>query len=311
MWRAANALPEDYVGATRWGTGVNPIHAIPEGIPRGPIKLPLGSEGPSGVAPEILLGPLMWGYQAEDAQFYAGEDYRYLDADHPNWGDGTTGRPDRDGDIMIIGAYPQPEGWPAWGPANDDGSSDDFPLTGPPGGASVRAYSDELEIERGRAIAVPTQGSTGGQLNKTHGLVNEAHTSDPAQYEINTSLRQLRSHLDNGRAMMRGTDEPRTPIANRLTGVHFRPRSLDFNTGGGPGTPDMLPQSQDSIPKRPFFFRQGAFPAAEAHTWNEITYFDPIERALPDDAGATVTTSTADLAGAGGYGYTGEDGGWY
>ena len=308
-WKAQNAAPLEYEGATRWGTGYNPVHAVHEGIPRGPSKLPLGSTGPGGVTPESLLGPVAWGYQAEDAQFYQGEDYRYLDADHPNWGDNSTGRADRDGQIMQDGAYPQPEGWPEWGPHNDDNPVDGFPLAGPPGGLGVRSYSDQLELERGRAIAVPTPGWRGGLENKTHGNVNEARTSDPGQYEINTSMRQLHSHLDNTRAVTRQTDDPRTPIENRLTGVKVRPRALDFNMGGGPGTPDMLPQSQDAIPKRPFFYRQGAMPALEQHDYNSINYFDPIDRTLPADAGATITQQEAPQQG--GYGYTGEDGGWY
>ena len=310
-WRAANAvLPYD--SATQWGTGINPVHAIPAGIPRGGPKLPLGSTGPGDMPPEILLGPAAWGYQAEDATFYAGEDYRYLADDHPNWGENATGRPDRDGQIMAEGAYPQPEGWPAWGPYNVDGASDDFPLTGPPGGAAVRSYSDQLEVERGHAIAVPTPGYTGGWLSKAHGPVIEARTSDPAQYEVATSLVQLHRDLDNTRAAARGTDEPRAPISTRLTGVKVRlwPKSLGM--GGGPGTPDMFPQQMDTIPKRPFFWRAGAMPPAEAHSRNTISYFDPLLRTVPDDAGAGVTTAAGGGQAAPDYGYTPEDsGGWY
>jgi hypothetical protein len=308
-WRAANTTPLEYDGATRWGTGVNPVHAIPEGIPRGGTKLPLGSTGPGGVAPEIILGPVQWGYQAEDSQFYAGEDYRYLEADHPNWGDNSTGRPDRDGQIMEAGAYPQPEGWPAWGPANI--TDPEFPLSGPPGGAGVRAYSDQLEIERGRLINVPTPGVTGGWLNKAHGAVNTPRTSDPKQYEINTGLAQTSSALNNDRAVARGTDDRRVPIHNRLTGVKVKSYAKDINMGGGPGTPDMFPQQQDRIPKRPFFYRAGAVPPAEAHTWNSISYWDPIQRVIPDDAGSTVTALSTGGQGAPDYGYSSEDGGYY
>ena len=308
-WRAANVTPLEYDGASRWGTGVNPVHAIPEGIPRGGIKLPLGSTGPGEIAPEAILGPVAWGYQAEDAQYYAGEDYRYLRDDHPNWDEPTVGRPDRDGQIMDTGAYPQPEGWPSWGPSNLDGTSDDFPLTGPPGGAGVRSFSDEAEVERGHLIAVPTPGYTGGWVSKLHGPVNTARTSDPAQYEIATGLRQTSSQLDNTRAVARATDAPREPVANRLTGVKVRDWPKSLGMGGGPGTPDLFPQQQDGIPKRPFFYRAGAMPPAEAHTWNEITYFEPVARTVPDDAGALVTGAEAGQPG--GYGYTTEDGSWY
>ena len=306
-WKSNNiTLP--YAGATKWGTGINPVHAQPEQIPRGEIKLPLGSTGPGGVEPESLQGPVAWGYQSEDAQYYAGEDYRYLAEDHPNWGedDSSGSRPDRDGQIMAEGEYPQPEGWPSWGPHNSE--YPDFNRGGPTGGASVRSFSDELELERGRAIAVPTQGSRGGWENKEHGNINDAHISDPRQYEINTSMTQLHSKLDNARAVSRVTDSPRTPITNRLTGVKIKTYAKDINMGGGPGTPDMLPQSQDRIPKRPFFYRTGGAPPMEQHQYNSITYFDPIERTLPDDAGATVTTQES---AGGGYGYTPEDGGWF
>ncbi len=309
-WRQA-AVIEPYA-ALQWGTGVNPVHAVPAGIPRGGPKLPLGSTGPGDMPPEILLGPAAWGYQAEDASYYAGEDYRYLATDHPNWGENTTGRPDRDGEIMEVGAYPQPEGWPAWGPYNDDNPVDGFPLGGPPGGAGVRSYSDQLELERGHAIAVPTPGYTGGWQSKVHGPVNEARTSDPSQYEINTGLVQLHSHLDNTRAVGRGTDDPREPIGNRLTGVKVKLYAKSLGMGGGPGTPDMYPQQQDTIPKRPWFYRTGAMPPPEAHTWNTITYFDGLQRVTPDDAGASVTTQAGQGQAAPDYGYTPEDsGGWF
>lgn len=308
-WLAANQTPLEYDGAAQWGNGVNPVHAIPEGIPRGPIRLPLGSTEDAGPPPEAIIGPAQWGYATDD-QFYQGEDYRYLEEDHPNWGEGTTGRPDRDGDIMTAGQYPQPEGWPSWGPANDSDTTGELPLGGPPGGAGVRSYSDELEIERGHLIAVPTPGYTGGWQSKQHGAVNTPRTSDPSQYEIATGIRQTRSQLDNTRAVARATDDPRSPVSNRLTGVKVREWPKDINMGGGPGTPDLLPQQQDGIPKRPFFFRGGAMPPPEDHTWNEISYFAPVARSVPPDAGALVTAQEA-AQGGGGYGYTTEDGSWY
>jgi hypothetical protein len=305
-WRAANLTPLEYDGATKWGTGVNPIHAIPESFQRGGTKLPLGSTGPGDVSPEIILGPVQWGYQAEDAQFYQGEDYRYIEVDTPNWTENTTGRGDRGGP----GLYGQEVAdYPAWGVYNDDDTTGEFPVGGPTGGAALRAESHESDIERHRLIAVPTPGVSGGWLNKIHGNVNTPRTSDPSQYEIATGLKQTSSHLENTRAVARGTDQGRAPIGNRLTGVKVKSYAKDINMGGGPGTPDMLPQQQDEIPKRPFFFRQGAMPPPEEHTWGEITYWTPIQRTVPDDAGATVTAQEATQQDS--YGYTGEDGGWY
>lgn len=306
-WRAANVVPEDFAAATQWGTGVNPVHAVRAGIPRGDIKEPLGAAGPADMAPEYVIGPTLWGYQAEDAQIYPAEDYGYLRYDHPNWGETTVGRADRDGDIMAYGKVPQPEGWPSWGPANLDGDTGDFPLSGPPGGLAVRAYSDGSDEERERPIAIPGYGVSGGWLNKAHSEVNTPVTSDPAQYELATGIVQTSRQLDNGRATARGTDELRTPIANRLTGMKVKDYAKDWNMGGGPATPDLRPQDTDRIPKRPFIFRTVGAPALEAHTWNEITYFEARQRTVPDTAGSLVPPYPP----ASGYGYTPEDGSYY
>jgi hypothetical protein len=303
-WRAANVTPAEYDGATKWGTGINPVHAIPESFERGPTKLPLGSTDDAGPPPESILGPVLWGYQAEDAQFYQGEDYRYVDIDHPNWGENTTGRGDRGGPS----AYGQEvSDFPSWGVYNDDDTTGEFPVPGPPGGAAIRAESHQSETERQHLIAVPTPGVSGGWLNKTHGQVNTPRTSDPSQYEIATGIVQTSSHLDNSRAVARGTDDARTPIANRLTGVKVKSYAKDINMGGGPGTPDMMPQQQDAIPKRPWFYRQGAMPPPETHTWNEISYWTPIARSVPPDAGSLVTVQEATQQD--GYGYA--DGDYY
>jgi hypothetical protein len=306
-WAAGAITPSEYAGATRWGTGVNPVHAMPEAIPRGPTKLPLGSTTGDASVSEEILGPIAWGYAAEDAQFYGGEDYRYLTEDHPNWGANSTGRPDRDGDIMEVGAFPQPEGWPSWGPHNDSDTTGEFPLAGPPGGAVVRAQDDESPAERAHAIAVPTPGVTGGWLNKAHGPVLEARTSDPKQYEIQTSMVQLHRQLDNARAVARGTDERRSSIDTRLTGIKEKHYAKSFLMGGGAGTPNMFPRQQD-LPYRPWFFRSAAAPPMEAHTRNTMTAWDPVQRSLPADTGETVTFAEAPPAADDEYGYTSEEG---
>lgn len=313
-WKAGAVTPSEYAGALRWGTGINPIHGhrAGDGRPTG-TKIPLVAGDPqTDVVPEEIIGPAMWGYSAEDAQFYAGEDYRYLVEDHPNWGQTQPGRPDRDGDIMTEGIYPEPEGWPSWGPAEVDalGSIDGFPLSGPPGGANLRAYTDGLAVERRHAIAVPTPGWRGGWVNKAHGQVEEAETSDPAQYEITTSMTQLHQTRVNAAAVARGTDDPRAPIGTRLTGMKIKHYAASQGTGGGPATPDMRQQPQD-LPYRPWFFRQGAMPPPPDTTWGTMTQFDPIERTLPVDAGEYVTTQEAPAAGADDtYGYSEGDLGW-
>lgn len=313
-WRANSVTPVEYDGATRWGTGINAVHSLYDEHKPTATKEPLGSTGWSGAPPEEILGPVMWGYQVEDQQLYGGEDYRYVAADHPVWGEDENlgNRPDRDGGIMQVGVEPQPEGWPAWGPANDSSdSSGDFPLTGPPAGAAVRAHSDGSDVENNRAIAVPTRGYTGGWLSKERGdLATNPGISDPAQYTITTSMVQGQGAkaLDNVSAVTRVTDDARSPIQSRTAGMRVRHYAKSEGMGGGPGTPDMYPRQQD-LPFRPFFFRQGAMPPMEEHTWNEVMYNTPIERNVPQDAGEYVTVQ--DNASQDNYGFTTEDGSYY
>lgn len=309
-WRASSVTPLEYAGATRWGTGINPVHSVPDSHKPTTTREPLGSTQWSGAAPEEIVGPVQWGYSVEDQQFYGGEDYRYLEDDHPNLGENEAGRADRDGRIMEVGSLPQAEGWPAWGPYNDDNPVDGFPVAGPPGGGEVRAHSDGAEVENARAIAVPTRGSTGGWLNKARGEVARPVVSDESQIFINTGGVQgqgLKS-LDNTRALARGADNPRTAIQSRTAGMRVKQYAKSQGMGGSPGTPDMAPVTQ-GLPYRPFFFRQGAMPVLEEHTWNEMEGRTAVVRTVPPDSGeyATVPETSTDP----GYGYSAEDGGWY
>lgn len=290
-WLSGAVTPSQYAGATRWGTGINPIHAIrDQGPGRGGTREPLGSTGPSDAVDTSLTDPALYGYEGEDTQFYAGEDYRYLADDHPNWDQGTVGRADRNGVIMIEGVQPDPTGFPSWGPHWDDNPVDGFPVAGPPGGAELRSQAEGTDLENLRAIAVPTQGYTGGWLNKAHGEVSSQVDSDPAQLLITTSEVQLHQVRVNSSAVARGTDDPRASIATRLTGQKVRSFAKSSGMGGGPGTPDMAPVTQN-LPYRPWFFRSAAVPPKPDTYYGTMTGFAPIERIPPVDAGELVTTT--------------------
>jgi hypothetical protein len=294
------------VGATRWGTGINPIHGVRDpGSRETGVKanlLPLG-DGGTVTMPDELLGAEQWGYSSEDQAAYAGEDYRYMIDDHPNWGDGSVGRADRTGQIMNAGTYPDPTGFPEWGP---HGTADpDFPLPSSPGGADLRAYSAGWDVEKLNMIAVPTPGWRGGWVNKAHGLVEESEGPDPKQLTINTGDNQLHRSLDNGRAVTRGTDDARQGIATRLTGMKVKHYAQSSGMGGGPGTPDMRPQPSN-LPYRPWFYRSAGVPPPPDTTYGTMTSFEPIERTLPSDAGEYVTVQEAP-PDDGTYGYAGGD----
>lgn len=302
-WTSQAVTPSGYAGATRWGTGINPIHAVRDGgRGRGPTKEPLGSVTPSGAVPESLDDDAAagYGYAYEDAQFYAGEDYRYVRADHPNLGEDTTGRPDRTAIIMEPGSEPGPAGFPSWGAYYADPESD-FPLAGgPPGGADVRSVQEGAQVENAKAIAVPTRGYTGGWQSKIHGEILEAATSDPSQYEVTTSMRQLHETRVNDQAAARVTDDPRHPIGTRLTGQKVRYFAKSSGMGGGPGTPDMAPVAQD-LPFRPWYFRHAATPPPPDTMYGTMTGFEPLERTPPVDAGELVTSTETGFADDGGY----------
>jgi hypothetical protein len=306
-WRAGAVTPSEYAGATRWGTGINPIHSVYDNAGRPTaIKEPLAGDPQTDFVPENILGPSQWGYSDEDAAFYAGEDYRYLVDDHPNWGQDSAGRGDRDS-IDGSAQYSEQD-WPSWGPHEEDQAEviAGYPLSGPPGGAAIRARSDGSEVENNRAINVPTPGWRGGWVNKAHGRVQASEGSDPSQYEITTSLVQLHQTRVNAAAVARGTDDPRAPIESRLTGQKVKSYAKDFSMGGGPGTPDMRQQSSD-LPYRPWFFRTAALPPPPDTMFGTMTQFEPIERTLPADAGESVQVQEADTDGDPSFGYSSED----
>ena len=286
-WRAGAVTPSEYAGAARWGTGINPIHAIWDSGPgRGPTKEPLGSTSPGDAIDPALITAQQWGYGPEDSTYPAGEDYRYLANDHAAWGDGTVGRPDRGPVIMTAGSEPGPLGFPHWGP---HGARRDR-LAGWPGGANLRAVSEGSDVEQHHAIAVPSRGWSGGWLNKARGQIARPvsqDVGDPAsQWAVVTGTVQgqgLKS-LDNTRAVQRETDDSRSPILSRTAGMRVRDYAMSSGMGGGPGTPDMAPLAQD-LPFRPWFYRSAGLPPAPDTTYGTMTSVSPLMRIPPADAG--------------------------
>ena len=290
-WRAGAVTPAEYVGATRWGTGINPIHAVrDEGPGRGPSKEPLGSTSAGDAIDPGLLDAQEWGYAPEDATYTAGEDYRYLANDHAPWGDGTVGRADRGPVIMSEGSEPGPVGFPHWGPHGARGNR----LAAWPGGASLRAVSEGSDVEQHHAIGVPSPGWSGGWLNKAHGAVDTPSDAGPGQVTVTTSERQVTQTRVNDAAVSRETDDPRAPIHTRLTGQKVRVYAQSSGMGGGPGTPDMAPQTQD-LPFRPWFYRSAGLPPSPDTTYGTMTGTTPLERVPPADAGELVTTTETGL----------------
>lgn len=282
-WRSRAS--RDYTGATKWGTGINPIHEVRD-QGRGRVVgaketlLPLGE--PSDVIAPDYLGSDDWLCEPYTDMTTDGESYRYQD-DRPRY-DQTTPQFRDSTNSPAMGETP------AWGVYYDDNPDGDFPRPGPTGGTQAWLDVSRGEAnERQHAIAVPTQPVTGGWLSKVRGAQALAESQDPTQpgfvFTINNSTVQgpgLKTS-NNERAVGRGTDSPRSPITSRTAGQVEKVYGRSFGMGGGSGTPDMFPREQLSGYRRPFFYRTAATPPLEQHSYNEMEGRVPINRTMPAD----------------------------
>lgn len=288
MWSERYANAQAYTGALRWGTGVNPIHAIPDNPGRVTgVKTnlyPLGE--PSDGAPEAILDCDDYiGTDYEGEPPYPDEVFRYQET-RPRWNEVTPQFRDESNSAAMGEQSP-------WGVYYDDDETGEFPRPGPTGGTQEWVdVSHGENVERQHAIAVPTRGLQGAWLNKARSTaalaaqVTSQDVGDPAtQWAVNTAHVQgqgLKSS-DNTRALARGTDSPRSAIQSRTAAMRAYCPATSFGMGGGAGTPDMQPYQQTAGLKRPFVVRQPGLPPYEVHTWNEMEGRFPLQRTVPPD----------------------------
>src|SRR6266567_6413181 len=311
-WSSRYANAQNYTGARRWGTGINPVHAVRDNPGRVTgIKENLSALGdPSDAPPEQLIGPDDYGgsdYQGDEP--YPDEVFRYQD-ERPRWNEVTP----QFRDESNSGAMGEQPPWGVYGDAN---LIDGFPLPGPAGGMDpVLDIHHGESTERQHAIAVPTRGLQGGWLNKARGRDAHAEAQDPAQpgYQlaVNTAEQQgqgVKSRV-NDRAVARGTDAPREAIASRTAGMAYRQFAQSVGMGGGPGTPDMQPFQQTAGLKRPFVPRRAGLPPAEDHYWNEMEGRVPLQRTVPPDPYQGDPETTGATGGTGALHDLGDGGEW-
>lgn len=277
-WKMANRGANDMAGARKWGTGNNPVHSVyGEGPPlRSTGRFP----GPDDPTPEIsdippeLTPSFEYGYTMDDINSLSGSFVPFT----PGWGTETTSlRAENWSDI------------PDWGTGPTDEARVEFGLT------------PELAEPMWRGIAVksfPTETVTEGWENKTSGKVLAARTSDPSQYERQTSMQQVNpvAGRNNDAAVLRGTDDPRANILTRLTGMKIKPWSQ------GQRNEDMFP-FQSTMMVRPFSYRTAATGNPSNMAPNEMYVSDPIERQVPPDP----DLGSPENANNAVYGYTDED----
>jgi hypothetical protein len=254
-WAAANANANQYVGALKWGTGVNPVHGIyGEGPPirtTGRIDGPDNPTDPLSDIDENLEGE-MYGYTMEDigTTNYYGMTPAV----------GTTPNMLRDSNKF---------GHPNWGDIPED--------------PSVTAFRTEPEMDKALwsqydLNSFPTETVSEGWLNKETGKVNPAEVSDPVQYERQTSMQQVNppEGRNNSAAQVRATDDPRASILTRLTGMKIKPWSQ------GQRNADMFPYQQDLM-LRPFWYRTAGTDNPAKMGPNEMTVVLPVQRDVPPD----------------------------
>jgi hypothetical protein len=249
-WYTRYANEQAYVGASRWGTGSNPIKEVyGEGPPlRSTGRIP----GPDSPTPELSDVPSQvetafeYGYTMDDIAALTPQGMP------PGWGSETDEIRNNVGD------------YPSWRE-----NADQFRITNE---ATPRLWSG-IGLE-----SFPTESVTEGWRNKETGAVADARTSDPSQYERQTSIQQVNppEGRNNQAAVTRATDDPRFNILTRLTGQKQKPWSQ------GQRNADMFPYQQDLI-IRPFWYRIGATGDPGYLDSNEMYVSDPVQRDVPPD----------------------------
>ena len=267
----APSISTDEVGALKWGTGFNPVHKL-----RGGPGRDVAPDPPDTAPPGELLESTepTYGYTDEDVVNVL---YGYNDQ---------TGTAERAPWDMPTNRSDNPTNYPAWGPYQG----------GMPGGQAIRAENNGADIANAYKQK-PSETVNEGWLNKQVTTVNDAVTSDPSQYEMQTSMTQ-RDKVRAGSQMPSGrANEYDAPIASRQG-----PQKLKVYSGGERHY-DMTPRAQDDI-IRPWWMRTAGTGNTEWMLANEAYVSQSYDRVTPSDPAVGPETPASD---AGDYGYVSED----
>lgn len=317
-WRAKAFGGTPFASVLKQGTGINPIHSQygdRVGPDPGRSMVPIhgfSNPGYAGAVPQIIEQN-EYGYQDEDLQWSGSE----------AWGYGTqTGLADRGSldqgheltsganEAQNIGMDAQP-----WGEK-----------VIPPGGSYVRSLRhgggtwDRPDSNDPKLS--PTEDDVAqGWLNKQQSYVEDAVTSDPRQYEMQTSMMQRDQVKAGSQAASGRANEFDAPIKSRITPMKWRQWGAPPNLPGHEQRhDDMYPYQQDLI-VRPWWYRQGGTGYPEWGTVNELYVSEPLQRTPPDnpdqgiiinqpEAGASIPSSSSPTE-TNDYKYTDEDLSWY
>lgn len=274
-WSAKYANYQDFSGALKWGTGINPVHSqYGEGPPLRTTGRYEGPNQPTATlddVPDEFENPQMWGYTLDDIQTLTSND----GAPPPVGTETRTIRKD------VVPRFP------SWGRGVI------------PRGSGFRTITEGAQVHRHTVISYPTETVSEGWQNKQTGKILDAKPSDPAQYERQTSMQQVNppEGRNNDQAVTRGTDDPRFNILTRLTGMKIKPWSE------GQRNQDMFPYQQEMM-VRPFWYRTAGTDDPSKLDPNEMYVSSPVQRDVPPDPYLGPEETAIDESG---YGYTGED----
>jgi hypothetical protein len=241
-WR--QQLTQNYSGARKWGTGINPIHASTDD---GTGRVLAPGDAPYGLPPDSPLIAEQYGYCVEDLA--ATGNFNFME-EHPNWDeDAQRGSSDL----------------PAWGHRH-----------GPPSGTRLRTLKRGMSEKETEAQQNPNETVSEGWTNKQHGAVLDSLQSDPAQLYVQASSTQRDETRVNTAAQLRGTDAERSSIGSRIPGMKVK----NFSTGQR--LDDMTPWTQDLI-WRVFTVRTAGTGDPVAMQPNEMYVSQPMQREVPAD----------------------------
>lgn len=289
-WKARASGPVPYVGAAKWGTGINRVHAHYDNGDN------IAPNTGTNVVPAIIVEPEQydgidslpetWGFVPEDGSASL-------------WGYGTeTGTslrtPLGQNAVQARAAVPVQDGikFPSWGRRRGR----------VPGGTRYRAVDNGAETTSTSKKNFK-RSAAAGHINKAHAAKpNDSVTSDVSQLLVNTSEVQ-RDKVRRGSQISGTASQYDAPIASRVPGPREYVPSGDYRHA------EMLPKSQE-VRLRPFW--QRSVGTGFARMWqgpNAGYQSEPLTRITPQQPYAGPQVGATDQAAPGDhvFGFTSED----
>lgn len=244
-------------GARIWGSGWNPIHAVPDAY------------GGRNIAPNTQM---------------EARDYEIVDLNAPY----TTYETDPSAEVPYFGygEYNGSAERPPWTETSPNHRNiDDYPPMNANGDVirSHRIGTDARETSKKN----PMDEALNGWTNKENTAVTDSQPSDPSQYEMQTSMTQR----DKVRNMSQTTGRASTysaPIVSRIIG-----EKLKRLVGSPERLADMFPRQQ-AVMVRPFWMRSAGTDLPEKMYTNQNYQSVPLQRVPPGDPyqGASLSGSS-------------------